>query len=78
MKYLTLILALSTGEVTNTAMKAHDCYAAAATMHYGWFMKNTVTRDDGVLVTGAECVPSLLEEIHAIESEGPCEMEPNA
>ncbi len=78
MKYLTLILALSTGEVTNTAMPAHDCYAAAATMHHAWSVGGRVDRDDGVLVTGAECVPSILEEIHAIESDGPCEMEPNA
>lgn len=73
--YLTLILVLSTGEVTNTAMKAHDCYAAAATMHHAWSVGGRVDRDDGVLVTGATCAPSTLEEIHAIESEGLCEME---
>ncbi len=74
MKYLTLILALSTGEISNTAMLAHDCYAAAATMHHAWSVGGRVDRDDGVLVIGAVCVPSVLEEIHAIESEGPCEI----
>ncbi len=74
MKYLTLILALASGETSRNAMPAYQCHAAAATMHHAWSVGGRVDRDDGAIIVGAECVPSLLEEIHAIESDGPCEI----
>lgn len=74
MKYLTLVLLLSTGEIGRSAMPTHDCYAAAATMHHAWHVGGRVDRDDGVLVVDAWCVKSTLEEIHAIETDGPCEV----
>ena len=74
MKYLTLVLLLSTGEIANNAMPSHDCHAAAATMHHAWHVGGRVDRDDGVLVVDAWCVKSTLEEIHSIESDGPCEV----
>lgn len=74
MKYLTLVLLLSNGEIANNAMPVHDCYAAAATMHHAWSVGGRVDRDDGVLVIDAWCVKSTLEEIHSIESDGPCEV----
>lgn len=74
MKYLTLVLLLSNGELANNAMPSHDCYAAAATMHHAWSVGGRVDRDDGVLVVDAWCTKSTIEEIHAIESDGPCEV----
>lgn len=73
-KYLTLVLLLSTGEIANNAMPVHDCYAAAATMHHAWSVGGRVDRDDGIAVVDAWCTKSTLEEIHSIESDGPCEV----
>ncbi len=54
MKYLTLVLLLSNGEIANNAMPSHDCYAAAATMHHAWSVGGRVDRDDGILVTDTD------------------------
>lgn len=74
MKYLTLVLLLQSGEIGRSAMPTHDCYAAAATMHHAWHVGGRVDRDDGTAVVDAWCVKSTLEEIHAIETDGPCEV----
>lgn len=74
MTYLTLVLLLASGEQTRTAMPSWKCYQAAAEMHLAWHAGGHVTRDDGIRVTGADCVPATIEEIHSIESDGPCEV----
>ena len=74
MTYLTLVLLLASGEQTRTAMQAWECHQAAAQMHQAWHVGGHVDRDDGIRVTGAGCVPATIEEIHSIESDGPCEV----
>ena len=75
MKYLTLVLLLSNGEIGRDPMPAWECHSIAAQMHQAWHENRLVDRQtDGVLVTDAWCTKSTLEEIHAIESDGPCEV----
>lgn len=74
MKYLTLVLLLSNGEIGRSAMPAWECHSIAAQMHQAWHEDRLVDRHDGVRVIGAECASATLEEIHSIESDGPCEV----
>ncbi len=75
MTYLTLVLLLASGEQTRTAMPAWECHSIASQMHQAWQEKRLVDRQaDGVPVVDAWCTKSTLEEIHAIESDGPCEV----
>lgn len=77
MKYLTLILMLSNGEIGRDPMPAWECHSIAAQMHQAWDQRKLVDRSDGVVVIGAECVHPTILEVMSIPSEGPCEMEPN-
>lgn len=74
MTYLTLILTLATGAPSHVTLPAWECHAAAAEMHQAWSVGGYVDRDDGVKVIGAVCVQATIEEIHSVESHGPCEM----